>query len=44
MQAKTEDGKILHHRSSTKAEAHQIKIYQILGISPQILKAKKTII
>jgi len=44
MQAKTEDGKTLHHRSSTKAEAHQIKIYQILGISPQILKAKKTII
>lgn len=44
MQARMEDGKTLHHRSTTKAEAHQIKIYQILGISPQILKAKKTIL
>lgn len=44
MQAKTEAGTTLHHRSTTKAEANQIKIYQILGISPQILKAKKTIL
>jgi transposase len=44
MQAMTGDGKVLHHRSTTKAEIHQLKIYQALGISPQILKAKKTIL
>jgi transposase len=44
MQAKTEDGKTLYHRSSTKAEEDQKKIYNILGISPQILKAHKTIL
>ena len=43
MQVKTEEGKTLYHRSTTKAEHHQLKIYQNLGISPQILKAKKTI-
>ncbi len=44
MQAKTEDGKTLYHRSSTKAEGEQKEIYQALGISPQILKAHKTIL
>jgi transposase len=41
LQAQTAEGKILHHRSTTKAEEHQTKIYQALGLSPQILKAKK---
>jgi transposase len=44
MQAKTKEGKTLYHRSTTKVEAHQSKIYKILGVSPQILKAKKTIV
>lgn len=44
MQAKTEDGKTLYHRSSTKAEGEQKEIYRALGISPQILKAHKTIL
>lgn len=44
MQAKTEDGKILYHRSTTKAEGEQMEIYKALGLSPQILKAKKTIL
>ena len=44
MQAKTEDGKTLYYRSSTRAEEDQKKIYNILGISPQILKAHKTIL
>jgi transposase len=44
MQAKTEDGKTLYHRSSTKAEGEQKEIYKVLGISPQILKAHKTIL
>jgi transposase len=44
MQAKTEDGKTLYHRSSTKAEGKQKEIYRALGISPQILKAHKTIL
>ena len=43
-QAKTEEGKILYHRSSTKAEGEQVKIYRALGLSSQILKAQKTIL
>jgi len=41
---KTEDCKTLYHRSTTKAEGEQIAIYKALGLSPQILKAKKIII
>jgi len=44
IQAKTEEGKTLYHRSSTKAEGEQKEIYKALGISSQILKAHKTII
>ena len=44
MQAKMENGKTLYHRSSTKAEGKQKKIYRTLGISPQILRAHKTIL
>ncbi len=44
MQAKTKDGKTLHHRSTTKAEGGQIELYRALGLSPQILKAAKTIL
>lgn len=43
-QAKTKEGKILYHRSSTKAEGEQKDVYRALGISPQILKAYKTIL
>jgi len=43
-QAKTKDGKTLYHRSTTKAEGEQVKIYQALKLSPQILKAQKTIL
>lgn len=42
-QAKTESGKTLHHRSSTKAEGEQLKLYRALGLSPQILRAKKIV-
>lgn len=41
MQAKTEEGQTLYHRSSTKAEGQQKEIYKALGISPQILKSHK---
>lgn len=44
MRAKIEDGKTLYHRSTTKAESEQQEIYKALGLSPQILKAKKTIL
>lgn len=44
MQAKTEEGKTLYHRSSTKAEGEQKEIYRALEVSPQILKAHKTIL
>jgi len=44
MQAKTEDGKVLYHRSTTKAEGVQKEIYRALKISPQILKAHKIIL
>jgi transposase len=43
-QAKTIDGKILYYRSSTKAEGRQLEIYRALGLSPQILKARKTVL
>lgn len=44
MKAQLQDGKTLYHRSTTKAEEHQGKIYKALGLSSQISKAKKTII
>ncbi len=43
-EAKTEEGKTLYHRSTTKAEGEQVKIYKALGLSTQILKAQKTIL
>lgn len=43
-QAKTTDGKMLYHRSTTKAEGEQIAIYAALGLSSQILQAQKTIL
>ena len=44
MQAKTEDGKTLYYRSSTKAEGGQQEIYRALGLSSSILRSKKIII
>jgi transposase len=43
-EAKTQDGKTLYHRSTTKTEGEQMKIYKALGLSSQILKAQKTIL
>ena len=43
-QAKTKEGATLYHRSTTKAEGEQVKIYQALGISPQILRVRKIIL
>jgi transposase len=44
MHAKTKEGKTLYHRSTTKAEEKQKEIYRALGMSPQILKAHKTLL
>jgi len=44
MRAKTEDGKTLYHRISTKAREDQKAIYRAMGLSSQILKAHKTIL
>lgn len=44
VQAKTEDGKTLYHRSTTRAEGEQKQIYSALEMSPQILKSNKTIL
>ena len=44
MHAKTEEGKDLYHRSTTKANDKQREIYRALGMSPQILKAHKIIL
>jgi transposase len=44
MCAKTQEGKTLYHRSTTKSEAIQREIYQSLGLNSQILKAKKTLV
>ncbi len=38
-EAKTQEGKTLYHRSTKKAEGEQVKIYKVLGLSSQILKA-----
>src|ERR1700738_687354 len=43
-QAKMKDGKTLYLRSSTKAEGEQRELYKALGISPQILGTRKTIL
>jgi len=43
-EAKTQEGQTLYHRSTTKAEGEQLKIYKALGLSSQILKAQKTIL
>jgi transposase len=43
MRAKTEKGEVVYHRSTTKAEEHQQKIYQALGLKTQVLKSKKFI-
>lgn len=44
MHAKTEDGKMLYHRSTTKAEEDQIVIYRALKLSSSILRPKKIVI
>lgn len=44
MQAKTPEGKVLYHRSTTKAEGEQIDIYKALGLSSSILRSQKTIV
>lgn len=44
MKAKMQEGKTLHHRSTTKVEEHQGQIYKALGLSSQISKTKKTIV
>ena len=43
MRANTAEEKILYHRSTTKVEAQQRYMYQALGMTTQILKAKKTL-
>lgn len=43
MQAETKDGKMLYHRSTTKAEENQTAIYRALGLSSSILRSKKII-
>ncbi len=44
MSAKMQDSRTLHHRSTTKMEGRQPEIYKALGISSQILKARKTVL
>lgn len=42
--AKMQDGKTLYLRSTTTAEGEQREIYKALDMSPQILRARKTIL
>jgi transposase len=44
MSAKMKDGRILHYRSTTQIEGRQREIYHALGLSTQILQARKTIV
>jgi transposase len=41
---KTKEGETIHQRSTTKAEGNQLEIYKALGMSPQILQARKTVV
>ena len=41
MQGRTADGKMLYHRSTTKAEGSQLEIYKSLGIGTSILRSTK---
>jgi transposase len=42
--ATMQDGKTLYLRSTTKAEGEQLTLYRALGISPQILRTRKTVL
>ncbi len=42
--AKTTEGRVLYHRSTTKAEGEQIEIYRALGLSSSILRGHKTLV
>lgn len=42
--ARTQEQKQLYLRSTTKAEGSHLQIYQALELSPEILKAKKTLL
>jgi transposase len=44
MQAKTAEGKLLYHRSTTRCEEDQARIYRAMSLSSQILKAKKVVV
>lgn len=44
MQARNDQGKILYHRSTTKAESNQREIYRAMNLSPQILQTKSVLI
>lgn len=44
MQAKTAEGKLLYHRSTTRCEEDQTRIYRGMNLSSQILKAKKVVV
>ncbi len=44
MSAKMKDGRTLYYRSTTQAEGQQREIYHALGLSTQILQARKTIV
>lgn len=44
LRGKTPEGKMLYHRSTTKAEGEQIDIYKALGLSSSILRSHKTIV
>jgi phage anti-repressor protein len=41
MRAKTEEGKTLYHRSTTRAEVDQNNIYKALEMTPQFSKQEK---
>ncbi len=44
VRAKTTEGRVLYHRSTTKAEGEQIEIYRALGLSSSILRGHKTLV
>ena len=44
MRAKTEATDVVHLRTTTEAEQFHLQIYEALGLSPEILGSKKTML
>lgn len=44
VQSKMADGRVFYHRATSQVEPHQRNIYAAIGISPQILRSKQSVV